>query len=131
MRKLILNLMMVLSLAIPILAQPLPAQAACSGNSAKGQVLQGIGSTGGDCTDSGVNGVIHGIVNILSLVAGAIGVIMIILAGFKYITSGGDSNAVSNAKSTLVFALIGIAIAALAQVLVHFVLFQTNKAAGS
>ena len=127
MRKILLNALLVVSLAVPMLAQPSVAFAACPGGS-KGEALQGIGEK--SCNDSGVTNVVHAVVNILSLVVGMIAIIMIIVAGLKYITSGGDSNAVANAKSTLIYALIGLAVAALAQVLVHFVLFQTQKAVG-
>ena len=62
------------------------------------------------------------IVNILSVVVGIIAVIMIIVGGFKYITSGGDSGNVSGAKNTLIYAIVGLIIVALAQFIVHFVL---------
>jgi hypothetical protein len=52
---------------------------------------------------------------------------MIIVAGLKYIASAGDSNKVSSAKSTLIYALVGVLIAALAQLLVHFVLHQASN----
>jgi hypothetical protein len=47
---------------------------------------------------------------------------MIIYGGFKYITSGGDSGNVSGAKNTLVYAIVGLIIVALAQFIVHYVL---------
>jgi hypothetical protein len=47
---------------------------------------------------------------------------MIIWGGFKYITSGGDTGNVSGAKNTLIFAIVGLIIVALAQFVVHFVL---------
>lgn len=77
-----------------------------------------------DCNNkgSGVSDIISTAVEILSYIAGVAAVIMVVVSGFRYITSGGDSNRVSGAKNTLVYALIGIAVAALAQVLVHFVL---------
>jgi hypothetical protein len=77
-----------------------------------------------DCktNGSGVSGIIKGIVSILSYIVGVAAVIMVILAGFKYVTSAGDSGRISSAKNTLVYALVGLAIAALAQVLVHLVL---------
>ncbi|HEX4774053.1 MAG TPA: pilin, partial [Candidatus Saccharimonadales bacterium] len=129
----ILNLVLALSLAVPVLAAPGIALAAtpsdCPGGSTpQGQALTGIGQTG--CDDSGVQKVVHAVINILSLVVGIIAVVMIINSGLKYITSGGDAQKVANAKGTLIYALIGVAIAALAQVLVHFVLFQTNNAVG-
>lgn len=88
----------------------------------KGQILQGAGQTGADCTGVGVNNAIASAVNILSIVVGVAAVIMVIVSGFKYVTSGGDSNSVSSAKSTLIYALVGLGVAGLAQVLVNFVL---------
>jgi hypothetical protein len=92
------------------------------------QVLNGVGQTTTDCSGDGVTNVINVAVQILSLVAGIAAVVMIILAGFKYITSGGEASKVANAKNTLIYALVGIAIAVLAQFLVHFVLTQANGA---
>ncbi|HXR49535.1 MAG TPA: TrbC/VirB2 family protein [Verrucomicrobiae bacterium] len=86
---------------------------------------QGLDQVGG----GGINieSVFTTIVDILSIVVGVIAIIVIIYSGLKYITSGGDANKVGSAKNTLIYALIGLAIAALAQFLVHFVLFQTTK----
>jgi hypothetical protein len=56
-----------------------------------------------------------------------VAVIMIIYGGFRYITSGGDSNRVGSAKNTLIYAIIGLIIVALAQLIVHFVLSTTGN----
>lgn len=66
------------------------------------------------------------IVNIISAVVGVVAVIMIIVGGLKYITSGGDSNKVGGAKNTLIYAIIGLVVVALAQVIVRFVLSKAN-----
>ena len=68
------------------------------------------------------------IVNIFSVIVGIIAVIMIIFGGFKYITSGGDSGNVSGAKNTLIYAIVGLIIVALAQFIVHFVLKTADSA---
>jgi hypothetical protein len=47
---------------------------------------------------------------------------MIIYAGFRYVTSAGNAEATKNARSTIMYAVIGLIIIALAQVIVHFVL---------
>lgn len=62
------------------------------------------------------------IVNIFSIIVGIVAVIMIIYGGFKYITSGGDSSNVSSAKNTIIYAIIGLVVVALAQFIVQFVL---------
>jgi hypothetical protein len=115
---------------LPATTLVMPAYAACNPSDAAQQVSNGVGqtTTGSPDTSCGQNGVTKAVslaVNILSLVVGIAAVIAIILAGFKYITSAGESGKVGNAKSTLIYALIGLAIAALAQVLVHFVIFNS------
>jgi amino acid transporter len=133
MKKILLSLTVWLALLLAG-AGILPggtAYAACGhATDAKGQVLQGIGETGGDCSGSGLIHAVTAAVNILSLITGIAALIMIIVGGFKYITSGGDSNKVSNAKSTLIYALVGLFVAAVAQVLVHFVIHEADKAVG-
>lgn len=71
--------------------------------------------------------VIKVIVNLISYIVGIVAVIMIMVSGIKYMTSGGDSQKVSSAKDTLVYALIGLAVVVLAQFLVQFVLNQATK----
>ena len=68
------------------------------------------------------------VVNIFSIIVGIVAVIMIIYGGFRYITSGGDSGRVGNAKNTLIYAIIGLIIVALAQFIVHYVLSTTTTA---
>jgi hypothetical protein len=74
-----------------------------------------------DATDK-INALIADIINIFSLVVGVVSVIMIIIGGFRYITSGGDSSNVSAAKNTILYAIIGLVIVALAQTIVRFIL---------
>lgn len=69
-----------------------------------------------------VNRVIRRIVNLLSVVVGIVAVIMIIIGGFRYVTSGGSDASVTGAKNTILYAVIGLIIVALAQLLVNFVL---------
>ena len=69
-----------------------------------------------------VNRILRKIVNFLSALVGVVAVIMIIVGGFRYITSGGNDTSVTSAKNTILYAIIGLVIVALAQVLVRFVL---------
>ena len=62
------------------------------------------------------------IINIFSIIVGVVAVIMIIFGGFKYITSAGNQESIKSAKNTIIYALIGLIIVALAQVIVRFVL---------
>ena len=67
------------------------------------------------------------IINIFSWIVGAVSVIMIIYGGFRYITSGGDSNGVKAGKDTVLYAIVGLVIVALAQIIVNFVLDKTDN----
>ena len=73
-----------------------------------------------------INNTVWDVINILSVVVGIVAVIMIIVGGFRYITSGGDPNRIASAKNTIIYALIGLLIAAFAQVIVRFVLKQST-----
>ncbi len=73
-------------------------------------------------TNTRFNTIVRTIVNLFSLIVGIIAVIMIVYGGFKYITSGGDSGNVTGAKNTILYAIIGLVIVALAQFIVRFVL---------
>lgn len=66
------------------------------------------------------------VINIFSIIVGIVAVIMIIVGGFRYVTSGGASDKVGGAKNTLIYAIIGLIIVALAQAIVHFVLNTTS-----
>ena len=75
-----------------------------------------------------VNEIIATVINIFSFIVGVIAVIMIIIGGIKYITSGGDSNNISSAKTTIIYAIIGLVVVALAQIIVRFVLQRVSTA---
>jgi len=68
-------------------------------------------------------------INIFSVIVGVVAVIMIIFGGFRYITSGGDSGNISSAKQTIIFAIVGLVVVALAQIIVRFVLSRATGAA--
>jgi hypothetical protein len=112
--------------AVPVLAN---ADTLPQPKSAQQTVCQALDQTD-NCTQAAnspqsglkIDDIIAAIVNIFTFVIGVVAVIMVMVAGYRYVTSGGDSSKVSGAKSTITYALIGIAVAALAQGIVRFVL---------
>ncbi len=62
------------------------------------------------------------ITNVLLFIIGAISVIMLILGGIRYTISQGDSTAVTSAKNTILYSIIGIVVAILAFAAVNFVI---------
>lgn len=77
----------------------------------------------------GLDGVFTRITNIALGIIGGISVIMLVWGGFRYIISGGDSKKVTDAKNTILYAIVGLIIAVLAYAIVHFVLNSITSAA--
>lgn len=71
---------------------------------------------------TGQNGILTKVVEILGWVVGVAAVIMIIVNGLRMVLSNGNSDTVASAKNGIIFALVGIAVAILAQAIVIFVL---------
>jgi hypothetical protein len=88
------------------------------------EVCKGIGvASSGGCDSGGdLTNLVRRVINIFSIVVGILAVIMIIISGFKFITAGGDSGSITSAKHTLVYAIVGLVVAALAQFIVQFVI---------
>ena len=70
----------------------------------------------------GVDGVFTRITNTVLYAVGIISVIMLILGGIRYVISGGDSKKVTDAKNTIMYAIIGLIISILAYAIVNFVI---------
>ena len=70
----------------------------------------------------GPDGVITRATSLVSMLVGVAAVFMIMIGGYKYITSAGDSGSVTSAKNTILYAVVGLMIALIAQSLVIFVL---------
>lgn len=107
------------------------AQADCT-TDASGGLSGGAGCAKGDDQQQelfGESGIFKIITNVLLFVIGAVSVIMLIIGGVRYVVSGGDSAAVTSAKNTILYAVIGIIVAILAYALVNFVIssFSANS----
>lgn len=70
----------------------------------------------------GDTGVFKQITNTVLYIVGIIAVIMLIVGGIKYVISGGDAKKVTDAKNTVLYAIIGLVIAFLAFAIVNFVI---------
>jgi len=74
-----------------------------------------------------INKIVKTVINLFSFVVGIVSVVMIIIGGLKYITSGGDAGNITSAKNTILYAIIGLIIVAFAQLVVRFVLGRVTK----
>lgn len=70
----------------------------------------------------GDNGVFTRLTNTLLMAVGIVAVVMLLFGGLRYITSGGDSKKVTDAKNTILYAIIGLVICVLSYAIVNFVL---------
>ena len=70
----------------------------------------------------GTSGVFTRITNTILFAVGIISVVMLIYGGLRYIISGGDSKKVTDAKNTIMYAIIGLIIAILSYAIVNFVI---------
>jgi cytochrome bd-type quinol oxidase subunit 2 len=118
-----------------VLLVPAVAGAAIDGSTIDQELCKGANldvRASASCANAGqaedaVNNIIKQVINIFSIVVGVISVIMIIIGGLKYITSGGESGNVTSAKNTILYAVIGLVVVALAQIIVRFVLAKVTQ----
>jgi hypothetical protein len=101
-----------------------PQAAACRG--ARGNL-----SSDGDCVGAdGINafeGGLKSIANILIFAVGAVAVLMVIIGGLRYALSGGDASGIKSAKDTILYAIVGVVVAALSYAVVNFVIFKLDE----
>lgn len=113
------------------------ALAADSIDDAKSAVCTGIGAVDGSggnaCEDpedsASLSDTVANIINLVSLVVGVVAVIMVIVGGLRYVTSQGDSGATKSAKDTIIYAIIGLIVVALAQLIVRFTIGRVTSEA--
>ena len=122
----LLTLLAVPALALSVGAVATPAYAELGlqngANAAKGSDQSScLFGTEAGC-DSGQTPIFKTITNVLLFIIGAVSVIMLILGGIRYTVSQGDSSAITSAKNTILYAIIGIIVAILAFAAVNFVI---------
>ena len=110
-------------LAIFALGMYHPTVSAALFNQSRQTACNALGGANNSCASGAgtVNRVIADIIGILSFIVGAASVIMIIIGGFRYVTSNGDSNQIASAKNTIIYAIVGLVVAVLARAIVTFV----------
>jgi len=102
------------SLLAAVLASPVMAQGAVS----KWYVVNPFVGWG----DITLQGVVAKIINIAMMAAGMVAVIYLIIGGFRYVTSGGNAEAIEGAKATILNAIIGLIIIFISFLLVNYIL---------
>lgn len=96
----------------------------CGSNSADGKPVVCTDALSGQ-TNTKTNpilGAFRSVIDILSIIIGAASVIVIIISGLRMSLANGDSNTFASARSSLLYSVVGLAVAALAQVIVRIAL---------
>ncbi|HSX34597.1 MAG TPA: hypothetical protein VLF62_03050 [Candidatus Saccharimonadales bacterium] len=70
---------------------------------------------------SGSNGIIVKVANIFAFVGGIAAVFVLIVGGFMYITSGGDSGKANSGRSAVIYSMVGLVVIVLGRVIIGFV----------
>lgn len=129
MKRLVLAVATLLCLLLPTVAyadDPYnPLQSACGSGGGVG----GSSACTSDGSDpiTGKNGILKKASLVLATIAGITAVIIIIVGGFRYITSGGDSAKAASARNAIIGAVVGLVIIAAAETLVVFVVNRIAK----
>lgn len=68
------------------------------------------------------NDLIGVLVNTLLFIVGTLSVVMVIYGGIRYTTSAGNTNAVTSAKNTIIYAIVGLVVSFIAFAVINWVL---------
>ena len=98
----------------------------CSGSLLKANTVAAVGACNDSETNNTLQSLVDTVVNVLSLLVGLVSVVFVLIGGFKYITSGGDAGKINSAKTTIIYAMLGLAIVAVAQVIVRVVIGKAS-----
>jgi len=79
-------------------------------------------ANGGQNDIYGPNGLITSAIDIVSIIAGVTAIVVLMIGGFRFVVSGGDSNSVSGARSMILYSLVGLAIIGAAQAIMRFII---------
>ena len=99
----------------------------------EGTVQDGVNAARGTDVPStllGDGGVLSTIINTKLFIIGFLSVVMLIFGGLRYIISGGNAAAVTTAKNTILYAIVGLIIAIFAYAIVNFVIGSLTGGAG-
>ena len=80
---------------------------------------------------NGDSSIVRNIINIMLYAIGVLSVIMLIWGGLRYVISGGQKEAVTAAKNTILYAIVGLLIAIFAYAIIQFVLNAALSSGGS
>lgn len=119
----ILTLLIASANIVPAYAEEV-FQQACTGANASSTLCTeaGKGHTLQDNGLFGTNGILNRAANFLLVIVGIVGVFMVIIGGVQYALSGGDPQKINKAKDMIIYAIVGLIVAAVAKGVIAFVI---------
>ena len=100
---------------------PVYADSVCDSSSVSAEVKAAHGCSGYGSSTT-LPDAVTSILSAIIVVCGLVSVAFIIVGGVKYITSSGDAGKAKEARTTILYACIGLIICALAFAIVNFVI---------
>jgi len=67
------------------------------------------------------------ILTIAFVIIGSMSLMLLVIAGFRYVISGGDATKIADAKKTIIYTFVGLILSASAVIIVNAVLGQTTQ----
>lgn len=124
MKKLILTIIAVAALLTTMagLIIPVKADVLCEGVTGEMRKRLGCDENDGKKLNKAIISIVNTVVGLAALVA----VVFIIIGGINYMTSAGDAGKIAKAKLTIMYAVIGLIVCALAFVIVNFAINAIN-----
>lgn len=108
---------------------PVYAAGTCDTNAGLGGAVSSDCSQGQNTPTNlfGDGGIVTTVINTMLFIVGILSVIMIIYAGIRYTTAHGDKSQVEGAKSTLMYAIVGLIVSIIAYAVVNWVVSLWSK----
>lgn len=120
MKRKILNLSLVALLFLSFISfSPKVSAAATQKCGTGGTGIINANSLPQPCADQNT---LNNIMNIVFVIVGAVAVLMVVIAGFRYIRAGSNETVAAESRRQLVHAVVGLIVVASAAVIVNFVL---------
>lgn len=121
-----LRTLVVMAAAFAVLLVPVAANA---WDPFSGADCSGASGASAVCTDKssntnplyGTNSTILKVTDFMATIAGIAAVIMLLVGGIKYTLAGGESKDIAEAKRTIIYALVGIAVIVSATAIITFI----------
>ena len=87
------------------------------------QGINAVNPNGGDvCSTTTLPTQLNAIIDAFFIIAGSVAVLIIVLAGIRYITSTGDATRIKASKDTILYAVVGLIVVILGRAIVGFVI---------